>query len=225
MKCRRCGQPLFGQHSLAALISLQPLIDETLCNQCRELFARIDQQRCCPDCGRAEQTGRCRDCLRWAQLGVPPLQNRGLYLYNDAMKELIQQYKGIGDYNLRTCFAADVERLRMVRGATFVPLPTEAKHFAVRGFDPVVGLFGTLPLKMWLAKADTEQPQAQKNRAARLQTPQSFRCVVPAKTLNRTRLICLLDDLYTTGTTLHHAAAAIRDAGYSGKVISRTLIR
>ncbi|WP_127848936.1 ComF family protein [Lacticaseibacillus hulanensis] len=163
--------------------------------------------------------------MRWRKMDEPVLQNRGLFTYNDAMKDWIERYKGIGDYNLRDSFASDIVQFMQMRGCAFVPLTTEAGHFAERGFDPVLGLFAPLPLREWLVKDNTQMPQAKKNRAARLKTPQSFRCVATKEEMAKFDRICLLDDLYTTGRTLHHAAAAILTAGYKGKVISRSLIR
>lgn len=225
MKCRLCNQPLFQQRTLAEILALRPLTVAKLCPQCRSTFQAINQTNCCPDCGRAQSGGTCRDCLRWRQMGEPALQNRGIFTYNDAMKAWIERYKGIGDYNLRDSFVPEITTLLALRRTAFVPLTTEPKHYRERGFDPVVGLFSCLPLQMWLEKDNTDLAQAKKNRAARMRTPQSFRCVASIEKLNRYPQICLLDDLYTTGRTLHHAAAAIRAGGYAGEVISRSLIR
>lgn len=239
MKCRQCGQRLFAAPTLAELSNLRPLMMPTMCSQCQALFTKIDQTHCCQDCGRDQVDGVCRDCQRWRKLSArehagaiagddvaePVLLNRGIFTYSPAMKEWVERYKGIGDYNLHDCFNPEVSALRRMRRCAFVPLTTEAKHFARRGFDPVVGLFGVLPLKMWLRKENTAVAQAQKNRAARLRTPQSFMCIGEQAAMARYPQICLLDDLYTTGTTMHHAAAAIRAAGYQGTIISRSLIR
>ncbi|WP_225353520.1 ComF family protein [Lacticaseibacillus thailandensis] len=152
------------------------------------------------------------------------LHNRAVYHYNAALKDVMHQYKAVGDYRLHTAFRADL--CTLCRGVgRLVPLTTEPSHYARRGFDPVVGLFGHLKLWGCLTKNDTDLPQSRKKRGARLRTPQSFVCTASTAELARVRQICLVDDLYTTGTTLHHAAQALRDAGYRGIIISRTLIR
>ncbi|WDF81996.1 ComF family protein [Lacticaseibacillus pabuli] len=140
------------------------------------------------------------------------------------MRDLIHQYKIGGDYRLRDCFSGDIQRFKK-HGWVYVPLTTERAHFHERGFDTVLGLFGQLPLQTWLVKDATDEPQSRKNRAGRLRTPQSFRCIAPEQRLRRVQTICLLDDLYTTGRTMRHAAAALRLSGFTGQIVSRTLIR
>ncbi|WP_155286215.1 ComF family protein [Lacticaseibacillus zhaodongensis] len=157
-------------------------------------------------------------------MGEEVLNHRAIYEYNAAMKDLIERYKGIGDYNLRHCFIKDVTSFADLH-CTFVPLCSEPKHLQRRGFDPVLGIFATLDLQQWLQKADTALPQAKKNRLSRMLTPQSFSCVCSPVHMAKAQRVCLLDDLYTTGRTFHHAAAALRKAGYQGEIISRSLIR
>ncbi|MCI1985247.1 MAG: ComF family protein [Lactobacillus sp.] len=137
------------------------------------------------------------------------------------MKAFIQQYKGLGDWRLHTAFQAQL--VPPVSGV-IVPLTSEPAHFIARGFDPVLGLFAHLSLHLWLQKTDTSTPQAQKNRAGRLATPQSF-SVRSGVVFGRTRRVILVDDLYTTGRTLYHAAAALRMAGFRGEITSFSLIR
>lgn len=224
MRCLLCRQQVLRNPRLADLLSIRPLVQSPLCQQCAARFQRIDARHVCPDCGRQNDGQRCRDCLRWAHMGLDSLQHRGLFVYDDAMKQLIESYKGIGDYHLKDCFAAEVDGLRQLRAA-FVPLTSETAHYQERGFDPVLGLFAALPLHLWLEKRATDKPQAKKNRAARMMTPQSFTCTCSKVHMNRYRRVCLLDDLYTTGRTLHHAAAALRTGGYAGEIVSRSLIR
>lgn len=224
MRCQLCGQELRGSWSLPELLSIRPLRMDSLCRQCSATLSRIDQNNICTDCGRSGGPSPCRDCVRWRKMGEEVLHNRAIYEYNAAMKDLIERYKGIGDYNLRRCFEKDVASLSSLR-AVFVPLGSEPKHLARRGFDPVLGIFGSLNLEQWLQKADTAQPQAKKDRLARMLTPQSFRCTCSPLRMARVKRVCLLDDLYTTGRTFHHAAAALRVAGYGGEIIARSLIR
>jgi len=183
-------------------------------------FERIEQTQVCPGCGRANSPTLCADCTRWQAQGETLLHHHALFTYNAAMKNFIQQYKGLGDYQLHDAF--DDQWPHFARKVALIPIPSEANHYARRGFDPVLGLFGQLPLMQVLRKQATDKPQAQKTRHERLQTPQSFEVVA---TLAPERPVILLDDLYTTGRTLYHAAAALRQAGHRGKIQSFSLIR
>lgn len=222
MRCLLCHQPIALQWSLTQLMTLHALVLPRLCGACLRQFAVIDAATACPGCGRADSPSLCHDCERWGQMGESLLHNQAVFTYNAAMKAFIQQYKGLGDWRLHEAFIPQLPLAK--RGVALVPIPTEAKHYAVRGFDPVAGLFGHLPLKHWLHKADTALPQAKKDRAGRMQTPQSF-SVMTGVTFSQVSTVCLLDDLYTTGRTLYHAAAALRAGGFTGTIISRTLIR
>lgn len=224
MRCVLCRQSLTTRPPLVALLSIRPYVANRLCAACTVPLIRLPATDLCPDCGRPGTTMRCGDCQQWRDQGELPLAHRGLYQYNDAMREFIHRYKGMGDYRLHPAFWGDIQDWHRLR-ATFVPLTTEPGHFVKRGFDPVLGLFGGLPLQEWLVKDDTSAPQASKDRVSRLATPQSFRCVAPNQAFKKCRRICLLDDLYTTGRTLHHAANCLREAGYTGEIVSRSLIR
>ncbi|MFD1392250.1 ComF family protein [Lacticaseibacillus jixianensis] len=220
MTCLWCGQPLRTDPPLAGLLTWRPLTPPQLCARCLARFTPIAPRTACPGCGRADSPALCADCQRWESSGQVLLHHRAYFRYTAAMKAFIQQYKGLGDYRLHGAFASVLQL--SARGAALVPLPSEPAHYARRGFDPVVGLFGHLKLSFWLVKADTAVPQAQKTRAERLLTAQSFTAQLPVHPPPR---VILLDDLYTTGRTLYHAQAALRAAGYAGEITSRSLIR
>ncbi|WP_225420772.1 ComF family protein [Lacticaseibacillus porcinae] len=220
MACVLCGQPIQIEWTLTKIFTLTKVRAPHLCRACLRQFTRIDQANACPGCGRADSPTLCYDCQRWQKAGYPLLHHRAVFQYDGAMKSFIQQYKGLGDWRLHVAFQDLIQPPK----STYVPIPTEAGHYQARGFDPVLGLFDHLSLHQWLEKADTPVPQAQKNRAGRLMTPQSF-SVRPLVSLAQISQITLLDDLYTTGRTLYHAADALREAGFHGTITSFSLIR
>lgn len=224
MNCLLCGQALTADYTLAQLIDWRPIVATRLCASCLATFAPIDPKTRCPGCGRSASPRLCQDCQRWRLSEPALLHHRAPFAYNDAMKDFIQQYKGQGDYRLHAAFA-DVLQGPFPRKAALVPLVSEPSHLAARGFDPVLGLFAHLSLHKWLVKTDTALAQAQKDRAERLKTPQSFRCIGDLAAMQRFREVVLLDDLYTTGRTMYHAAAALRAGGFTGRVTSYSLIR
>ena len=223
MFCIGCTRPTDRGLKLTTLFSRGPLLAPRLCHSCLSQFSFITGITC-PGCGRMQVAAEpCLDCRKWAKHG-PLLNNRALVVYDAKMKAWIYQYKGLGDYRLHVAFQ-DLIAERLRHAEALVPIPSEAKHYEWRGFDPILGLFGCLPLQNWLQKSATARPQAQKSRRERLKTPQSFRVLVSAKTLNRVRQITLLDDLYTTGRTLYHARDALEAAGFKGTIRAFTLIR
>lgn len=219
MRCLLCHQPLTQNWVLSQLVGGAPVRLPRICANCAAQFDPIDPATACPGCGRADSPTLCADCQRWQASGEILLHHRAKFQYTPAMKALIYQFKGLGDYRLAGAFA-DLPRPGRA-GDVLVPLPSEPGHWRERGFDPVLALFGHWGLTPLLAKADTAAPQASKTRAQRLATPQSFTVVRP---LPRRRIV-LLDDVYTTGRTLYHAADALRAAGFIGEVVSFSLIR
>ncbi|WP_407892039.1 ComF family protein [Lacticaseibacillus sp. N501-2] len=222
MACVLCGQALQVDWSLAKIFAPGSVRPPHLCRACLRQFEKIDPAGACQGCGRADSPQLCYDCQRWQKAGYELLHHRAVFQYNAAMKAFIEQYKGLGDWRLHVAFQ---DQLQVnARRAALVPIPTEAGHYQRRGFDPVLGLFGHLPLHQWLTKAETPVPQAQKNRAGRLLTPQSFAVKGTAEFAQVSQIV-LLDDLYTTGRTLYHAANAFKAAGFHGKITSYSLIR
>lgn len=222
MRCCGCDRHVDRSPTLKALLAGSKLIAPRLCSSCLARFKMITGATC-PGCGRSGDARICADCRQWEQQGRL-LHNRALFVYDAAMKQWIYQYKGLGDYRLHDAFQ-DLIAAQLQNAGTLVAIPSESKHYDVRGFDPIQGLFGGLQLQPWLRKSPTAKPQAQKNRRERLQTPQSFTVLVPAAKLNQTKQITLVDDLYTTGRTLYHARDALVAAGFQGMVTAFTLIR
>ncbi|WP_125766899.1 ComF family protein [Lapidilactobacillus wuchangensis] len=175
-----------------------------------------------------KQSEVCRDCIRRQQQSGELLRNQALFRYNVGMHDYFQQYKGRGDYQLRQVFAGSLRQATqpVKQSVLFVPIPTSSSHFAQRQFDPVLGLYGeVLPITPLLACHDHDTHQAQLTRQQRLRTPQYFYCQQAATEKNELKQILLLDDIYTTGTTLYHGLSALRQAGYRGKITSLTLAR
>lgn len=55
--------------------------------------------------------------------------------------------------------------------------------------------------------------QSEKNRQQRLQTPQPFQIIASAQSVILNQDVLIVDDVYTTGTTIRHAANLIQTAG------------
>ncbi|KRM31143.1 late competence protein [Agrilactobacillus composti DSM 18527 = JCM 14202] len=194
-----------------------------------ETFQRIPKDNICPICQRLDTKGAvCTQCQAWQQLWPnETLENKAIFYYNHEMQAFFQQYKGNGDYRLADSFQAPLQAaLKPQPKQLFTFIPSAPSHFEKRGFDPVVGLFsGVVPLVSLLTKAETPQPQAQKSREARLNTPQFLTFTGGRRQLKGIQEIILLDDIYTTGRTLMHGRTCLRNAGFSGDLKTFCLVR
>lgn len=92
-----------------------------------------------------------------------------------------------------------------------------------RGFNQVKGLLGGCTITEVLVHQHKDKlAQSHKSRTERLATPQPFLLKNAARVLNER--VILVDDIYTTGRTLYHAAVLLKEAGAS-EVLSISLAR
>lgn len=222
--CEFCGQTLLMQWSLNQFMRFQKIMPTYICQTCRDQFSRIVGETC-QECGKKCQDQYCMDCQNWLSAGFPPLQNQALYEYNDAMKEFFKRYKFQGGYHLKTIFQTEIEQqLQIISPDLIIPIPITLETQAIRCFNQV---------SAWLEKcvinevltcvAETKQVQSTKTRQQRLTTAQPFKVIDPECTFEN-KTICLVDDVYTTGRTLRHAAACLFERGAT-HVQSLTLAR
>lgn len=185
----------------------------------------------CPKCGRPQESEElCGDCVKWE---ADPLtrsllrQNRSVYIYNTFMKEVLARFKFRGDAELVFAFAPSFinafHQYCRRTPAVLVPIPLSEERKAERGFNQAERLASLLkrPVMHPLLRIENEK-QSKKSRKERIKPKTVFRTEKGSvKNLD----IILIDDLYTTGATLHHAADCLMTSGEAKSVSSFTLIR
>ncbi|WP_267201487.1 ComF family protein [Limosilactobacillus kribbianus] len=225
MNCLLCNAPLAYRLTIPDLVLLRPIQPPVLCQRCRKQFERIDSATACPGCGRPKNGRRlCPECQRWHQHYGWHLRHTALYTYNEAMRDFMRRYKFQGDYRLRQVFQGELSRQVQTLAADLViPIPVTATTMATRGFNQVLGFLGTEEESGLLVhRAGEKVAQSHKTRRQRLHTPQPFELTNPVAV--RGKRVLLVDDVYTTGRTLYHAASLIHAAG-GDEIISLSLAR
>ncbi|MTT31554.1 ComF family protein [Terrilactibacillus sp. BCM23-1] len=179
-------------------------------------------------------------------------KNYALYSYNDFMKEIMSTFKFRGDVLLAVGFKPLVLWLykRVIKESpltwfekarylflyqmgwqfkeypyVIVPLPLSQERLKERGYNQSVVLAELLqqPVIPALQRREDGGKQSKKGRAERLNTFQNpYRLDSDYTDAIRDKYILLIDDIYTTGTTLRLAAAALKVAKPK-QVISLTL--
>ncbi|MFC0272219.1 ComF family protein [Metabacillus herbersteinensis] len=193
-------------------------------------LTKIDGKRCSV-CSRPQETEQvCFDCERWetseAWRGVL-IKNHSIFEYTDFMKEVLAAFKFRGDAELVKIFK---EEMRAVYQKQFsaeidgiVPIPLSADRLYERGFNQARLLAEQLPIPTKdLLQRTHHEKQSKKSRQERLQSSNVFTTESATEILEKN--ILLVDDIYTTGTTLRHAAKVLLNNG-AAKVSSLTLIR
>lgn len=168
---------------------------------------------------------QCLDCVRWEKetewAGVLE-KNHSLFTYNDFAQEVIARYKFRGDYVLAYAFATFMKKkLQSIFFDALVPIPLSEERLYERGFNQSEALIlvcGHEPAQL-LKRTHTEK-QSKKSRSERIHLLQVFQAQGDATE----KEILLIDDIYTTGSTLRHAAKQLKEAG-AKSVSSLTLAR
>ncbi len=205
------------------------LIGDDICQRCgrdRDLLASIGNE------------GLCRDCFHGEDDQIL-VANRSLLRYEKGEKDLLGLFKYRGDERLAlyygTLLAITVQRYYRSMGFTCITMvPLHPQRLRERGFNQVdllarhLGAAIKIPVKPLLLRTkDTPKLSKQKGRAARHESMrEAFVWDGQDVPVPSAAKILLLDDIYTTGSTLRSCAKTIREhLGPSCEVYSLTIYR
>jgi len=201
-----------------------------LCEKCRMNLEPLVEPRCKKCCRMLSEQAVdsiCYDCVRWENdqnwQGVLEC-NISLYHYNEHLKEIIARYKYRGDYALASIFASEIKKVASESGADlYVPIPLSEARLYERGFNQSEALLtmAKLPVAKILTRKHSEK-QSKKSRKERLEQSDVFE--IQKNYAIQGEKILLIDDIYTTGSTIRHAAKVLKNAGVK-QIISLTLAR
>lgn len=197
-----------------------------VCDSCFQAIPWIREVEC-PVCGRGEA---CPDCLRLGPRAL--VMNRSAVRYDDAMRELLAAYKYRGNERLRVLLGRMLVHaygLYMLDPAikkrgfdciTFVPVSQE--RAAERGFNQaeqmaiILGEQVGLPVVSLLARQRHTGKQSKMSREERMANMRGAFAVIPGRAAKLQRAarrrklrILIVDDVYTTGSTLTQCAEAL----------------
>jgi competence protein ComFC len=218
-RCLICHEIIYQVIGWKAIIL--PSKDALICPQCECKLERIEGETCricCRPFGLMDQQYRhgdlCNDCLRWEEeLGWQGYldQNISIFLYNDFLKEVMAKYKFRGDYVLSRVFAEYI-KVKLPKADLYVPIPLSSERLYERGFNQAEAIIKESGLQpsLVLTRVHSEK-QSKKKRSERIHLPQVFQ--VNEKLNLEGKRIVLIDDIYTTGSTLRHAAKLLKGAG------------
>ncbi|WP_163852942.1 ComF family protein [Paenibacillus elgii] len=217
--CVACGAANDGTRKLS------------VCRRCWEAIPWIHEV-CCVKCGRYEA---CPDCPRRTDTYYD--QNRSAVRYDERMKEWLGQYKYRGQESLRSVLgpmllhAYHLHQQGPSGGADFGKpasefisyVPLSEQRYAERGFNQAgqlaseLGRLTGLPVLPLLLRTRHTDKQSFKGRVERLDDLQGVFALEPgaasqvAAACRQGRVrVYLIDDVYTTGSTLNECSRAIK---------------
>lgn len=225
MHCLWCNSQIILEVSWENLFILAK--PKSLCQAC-ESELEILQGKRCRRCSRISEDTICSDCKWWDEHSSRDtiVSNFSVFAYNLMMQDMIAKWKYRGDYHLGNAFKQYFTRSFQAafsvleKDAVAVPIPLSKERLQERGFNQAKMLADFLPVetKEIITRVHTEK-QSKKTRRERIGTKNPFEIT---KSINKP--VILVDDIYTTGTTLRHAGALLREHGCP-KVYAYTLIR
>lgn len=175
-----------------------------LCTTCHNKFQLITPPYC-SRCYKPDIKDVCSDCKIWEKEGII-VNHQAVFTYNTAMEEFFSRYKFLGDYRLHHVFH---KYFQIEKGYTIVPIPVSKERFQERGFNQVAALLQPLPFSSLLEKEEGPA-QNTRTRNERLKNKNTFTLKAKVKVPDK---ILLVDDVYTTGRTLQHAIAVLKQGG------------
>lgn len=126
-----------------------------------------------------------------------------LYEYNEWMKDYFHKYKRLGDHALSRVFSHHFTR------GPYTPIPIYHATSPSKTFPHVEAFLPKKSTQHLLMKVDATN-QSQRTLSERLVSSNPFRWI---STEPPPKEIYLVDDIYTTGTTLHQAAYIAKQNG------------
>lgn len=206
-----------------------------LCSQCAGLMEKYGEEHCCARCGRWPASGAafygqcaarlCQDCREedW-----PFVLARAAFPYEGVFREAVHRFKYAGkraiSRPLAGLMAAVVQKEPLYQEAgLIIPVPLTPEKTRRRGFNQAellareVGEQLKIPVKpAWIVKTVETTPQAGLSRSAR-KTNLENAFIFAGNSSIGGKGVLLVDDVFTTGSTMSAAATVVRAAG-AGRV-------
>ncbi len=206
-RCPVCGQPApFGLK---------------ICPECRKRLPVIETKRC-RKCGKPIEDFDvlCPDCVREDHLYDRGL---GIYMYDETMKRAISElkYKGRREYGEvfgELLYENARSELMYWKPDCLIPIPLHPAREAERGYNQARIISEALSKRCGIpVRSDiltrTMETDRMKELSAKDRINNMIRAFEVSEGCRELRSVVLIDDIYTTGSTVDAASAVLRRAG------------
>ena len=150
----------------------------------------------------------CQELLepKFISFKVDHYKALAIYEYSDYIKNLIYLYKGCFDYEMKEVFLnLFYKELKILySGYTAIPIPSFKEDDETRGFNHVIEAFNYLELKMMPIIVKTAHHKQAEKGAKKRKEINKFLALSESHDLSNKKIL-LVDDIYTTGSTMRSA--------------------
>ncbi|WP_042142637.1 ComF family protein [Paucisalibacillus sp. EB02] len=225
MNCLWCHEELIMEVNWSNVTF--PTKVQRICEICEKELVLLSGNRC-RRCSRETESDVCNDCLWWENYhqGKDVIEyNYSVFQYTSHIQDIIAKWKYRGDYELghifeKTFYQHFQQTFKEIKNAVAVPIPLSSERIQERCFNQASMLTAFLPVrKLDILSRVHGEKQSKKTRQERISSENPF---ILHQTLNNP--VILVDDIYTTGATLRHAARLLKKAGCTN-VYTYTLVR
>lgn len=180
MNCLMCGKDLFTEGTIEEIL----FRDDLLCSNCRSKWGENKKD-----------------------IKLGPYIVKSSWEYNDAFRSTLIQYKECYDEALKDVFLYPVRKKirHYLCGYTLILMPSTKERLEERGFSHLKFMFSSLKLPM-LEPFITESNQKGKTLKERKEIGKTMYL---KENIHLPYKIALVDDVYTTGSTLRAALSNI----------------
>ncbi len=206
-RCPVCDRPVkpFREKICTECIPQMPVLSGPVCMKCGKKLAREGEF--------------CRDCLERPHAF---LRGRSVYEYEGAARSIYRfKYSGRREYadhygEVTARVLGDF--LRETRADALVPIPLHPKRLAYRGYNQAecyarsISRVTGIPVRKDLLKRVKNTLPMKKLQGSERQNNMKRAFIVPRNDV-KLETIIIIDDIYTTGTTVDEAAKALQAAG------------
>ena len=190
-----------------------------ICPECEKKLRPIGHPRCYK-CGKPIEEGEyCKDCQKHTHIFD---QGRGIFVYDGIMRRSVTRYKyygcrEYGDFYAKAMYRYAWKNLNQWKPDLIVPVPIHKSKERLRGFNQAayladrLGCYTGIPVDTDLVQK-VVKTKSQKKLTAVQRRKNLEKAFLVTKNI-RGKDILVIDDVYTTGSTIDAMAGLLRKRG------------